>query len=175
MNLSTAASMLDKLNRQLSKNPSPDAIVSMVRDFIVPILEEIVARGAETNAAVEEVEDLARTAFITSRQTLSGEIFSNISQALVSLREQLETSLAEDHPALQIVDQIEDQVSVYMSYLFDEEGSEAEEETVEEPAPAVTPEEPPVVEAPAGAAEAVPAPAVTAEGPKPTESPAEPS
>jgi hypothetical protein len=149
MNFNTANTMLARLSKVLSSPtqvPSPAALMRLMSDYVVPILQEVIARSVETTQAVVNTNELAQTAFVTARQTLAGDLMSNIADSAMNLRELLATALPEGHAAFELLDQIDGNLATFEEYLLDGEdeegggddgeggdGEEGEEEGLQEP------------------------------------------
>lgn len=173
MNFNTANTMLARLSKVLSSPtqvPSPAALLRLMSDYVVPILQEVIARSAETTQAVINTNELAQTAFVTARQTLAGDLMSNIAESAMSLREILVAALPEGHAAFELLDQIDGNLQTFEEYLLDGEGEEGEgddgeggeeEGGLQEPeaalpnAPEVVLPDPPSPEEPSGSAPGV--------------------
>ncbi len=127
MNFNTANTMLARLSKVLSSPtqvPSPAALMRLMSDYVVPILQEVIARSVETTQAVISTNELAQTAFVTSRQTLAGDLMSNIADSAMNLREILAAALPEGHVAFELLDQIDGNLQTFEEYLLDGEDEE---------------------------------------------------
>lgn len=194
MNYITANTMLARLNKVLgspTQVPSPAAIMRLLGDYVVPIMQEVIARSAETAQAVVTTNELAQTAFVTARQTLAGDLMSNIADSAMNLRELLVAALPEGHAAFELLDQIDGNLQTFEEYLLDGEdeegvgddgeegdGEDGKDEGPKEPdapppsvpdAPLPTPQSPeqPVVLAPGGSSGVIDVPAEVTTTPEP--------
>jgi hypothetical protein len=139
VNFINASNMLVRLNKTLDRPtqvPSPAAVVALLRDYVLPILQEVVARSEETSQAVLSTNALAQSAFVTARQTLAGDLMSQISEAAMQLREVLATALPVEHAAFDLLDQIDANLGTFEEYLLEDEvDDEGEEGDLEGGAP----------------------------------------
>ena len=145
MNYTNAAAMLDRLEKTLAAPtfmPTPVNLKTIMVNFLVPVLREVVARSAESSDAIVEVGDLARTAFLTARETLAGEVFESFAVALTEVRTLLEAEgLRADHPVFDSLSRMDAAVMLYDEHLArnddDEAYADEDEDAVEEDAEGV--------------------------------------
>ena len=149
MNYTNAAAMLDRLEKTLAAPtfmPTPVNLKTIMVNFLVPVLREVVARSAESSDAIVEVGDLARTAFLTARETLAGEVFESFAVALIEVRTLLEAEgLRADHPVFDSLSRMDAAVTLYDEHLarndddeaYADEDEDEDEDAVEEDAEGV--------------------------------------
>jgi hypothetical protein len=149
--------MLARFERALERpNPPP----TLLKDYVLPCLQEITVQVAQNGARLSEVEDLvdavgdkADMAFITARETLAGELFNAVAVNIEVIRTGLlRLGLPETDVLVVACGNIESAVFTYTEHLAEddedeEEGGEAGDggEGEEEEGGAVPPgDEPPV-------------------------------
>lgn len=131
MNFASANQMLARFGKVLDRPtqvPSPAALVGLMRDYVMPILQEVISRSEETTIAVLNTNELAQSAFVAARQTLAGDLMTQISDAAMQLRERLQADLPEGHPAFDLLDQIDANLGTFEEYLLDDAAGDEDED-----------------------------------------------
>lgn len=130
MNFTNALQMIARFEKTLSHPTAPLSaanVAGLMRDYVTPLLRELIARCAETADAALSANEMAQIAFATSRQTLAGEIFEDLGETTSALREEVEKlALDADHPIRGLLDRIDGNLSTYLDHIYEEEGDEEE-------------------------------------------------
>jgi hypothetical protein len=150
MSLEQATTLMARMERHINSPAAaiPPTVAKFLGNWLVPVLKEMLEAGLQSEANLAEAMALSQMAFSASRETLAGQMFEEVANVSIELREALSAlNLPESEALMGLLDRLDRVVEVYEDVLAqeDEEEDEGEEPTAlaaVEPAVAVIESEP---------------------------------
>lgn len=162
MSLEQATNLMARMERHINSPAAaiPPTVAKFLINWLVPVLKEMLEASIQSETNLAEAMALSQMAFTASRETLAGEMFEEVANVSLELREMItRAQLPESEALLELLSRLDRVVQVYEDVIAqegdeDDEDDTADDEQPAEPAePAVQPlvavESEPVVEQPA--------------------------
>ena len=159
MSLEQATNLMARMERHINSPAAaiPPTVAKFLNNWLVPVLKEMLEASIQSEANLAEAMALSQMAFTASRETLAGEMFEEVANVSLELREMItRAQLPESEALLELLSRLDRVVQVYEDVIAQEGDEDDEDDTAddEQPAePAVQPlvavESEPVVEQPA--------------------------
>jgi signal transduction protein with GAF and PtsI domain len=91
MSLEQATTLMARMERHINSPAAaiPPTVAKFLGNWLVPVLKEMLEAGLQSEANLAEAMALSQMAFSASRETLAGQMFEEVANVSIELREAL--------------------------------------------------------------------------------------